>query len=94
MHHESRRDLGEISTEISARSRVHPAQALERTNTLLGSILTQLIMIATMVTVAATRDVTGSTRLDSVDDIADALAVSLGQTAAKARHSSPVRLIL
>ena len=69
-------------------------EALERTNTLIGSILTQLIMIAVMVTVAAAREVTGSTRIESIDDIADALAVSLGQTAAKVREMAWPNIVI
>ena len=59
-------------------------EALERTDTLIGAIITQLIMIATMVTLAATRSITGNRTLEDVNDIMDAMAITVGsETAAK-----------
>lgn len=56
-------------------------EARERTNTLVGSLLTQLIMISVIVMMAATRSTTHATSVDTVADLSDALALSIGKTA-------------
>lgn len=59
-------------------------EALERTDTLVGAIVTQLIMVAAMVTLAATRNITQTHTLDDVHEIVDAISITVGsKTAAK-----------
>mmetsp|Transcript_90546 Transcript_90546/g.180152 ORF Transcript_90546/g.180152 Transcript_90546/m.180152 type:complete len:447 (+) Transcript_90546:37-1377(+) len=68
---------------VVARHLTTPAQlAEERANTLVGSILTQLVMIGTLVTLAASPNKKDSD-LDTVQDIAHAMSPVLGEQGAR-----------
>lgn len=54
------------------------AEAVERTGTLVGSCASQLVMIATMTTMAASREVTGVRSVQSVSDMGAAMDGALG----------------
>lgn len=61
-----------------------PSEAMsERCDTLVGSLLTQGIMIGTLITMAATRSLTRVDHLETVGDMANAMAVAFGPTTAK-----------
>ena len=59
------------------------AEAKERTDTLAGALLTQLIMISTLVTMAATRGVTHTVALRDVSEMAAAMSVMFGPFSGK-----------
>lgn len=69
------------SAIVARRLSTHQEMAEERAHTLLGSFLTQLIMIGAMVTMAAARS--GSRDLKDVQDIVDVLSEKLGFTLAR-----------
>merc|ERR1719482_2052529 len=52
--------------------RTQSDQAHERADTMIGCLLTQGIMIGTLVTMAATRSITKTDSLETVQDMADA----------------------
>lgn len=69
------------SAIVARRIRTEEAAAQERSATLLGSVLTQLIMVGALVTLAAAHET--SKNLETVADIVDALAPALGPHTAK-----------
>lgn len=58
-------------------------ESAERAGTLLGTLLTQLIMTATVITMAATRTTIGSSSLGSVSEMVAGLSVVFGDSTAK-----------
>ena len=72
------------TASASTRETTELTEAAERTGTLLGAIVTQLVMLATMITFAATRS---ATRVRSIEDVASmhkAFAIAFGDASGKA----------
>ena len=69
---------------IAARGlRAGEAEATERSGTLIGSMTTQLIMVATMASMAATRALTGVRAVEDARDMSMALTAALGDAPGK-----------